>query len=187
MEAERSKRLPLMRLEIIYNKTEKKNKKDIIKPEAWNHSGEHGARHARRMLQHMHTLIQDENNISINIISGYFTAHKEKQIKCRILLTATYISSTHPKALSVSGSSFILNETFTHVGAMSSSRDWNRIICQYHILTQYWYDRKRKRLAVITMTKKKLSNAVRMIFSSTNYLGRPRLFLCDPRLFHKLG
>uniref|UniRef100_A0A2P2JSS0 Uncharacterized protein LOC105125981 n=1 Tax=Rhizophora mucronata TaxID=61149 RepID=A0A2P2JSS0_RHIMU len=35
-----------------------------------------------------------------------------------------YISSTQPNALSVSGSSFILSEIFTHVGEISSNRDF---------------------------------------------------------------
>ena len=41
--------------------------------------------------------------------------------KKQSLIFNAYISKTHPKALSVSGSSFIFKETFIHVGAIFSN------------------------------------------------------------------
>lgn len=62
---------------------------------------------------------------------------KEKQRNMGFFkVCITHISSTHPKALSVSWSSFILKETFTQVGAISSNRDWSRRLGQYHKLRQ---------------------------------------------------
>lgn len=50
------------------------------------------------------------------------------------LSKTTYISSTQPKALSASGSSFILNETFIHVGTISSKTDCTDLFAKARLL-----------------------------------------------------
>lgn len=76
------------------------------------------------MLQHMHTLVQPRHASNIKRNSANQDLNPLTKIG-KIFSNITHISSTQPNALSVSGSSFILNDTFTHVGDISSSRDWN--------------------------------------------------------------
>lgn len=84
---------------------------------------------AKNML---HSMQSTRHRIRIPLIMIMMKRHKSNKVHPGLMLSiemkqekakrdSSHISNTHPKALSVSGSSFIFNEIFIQVGAIFSS------------------------------------------------------------------